>query len=186
MEESPLPSGPPPSVATRVFWFVGGIIALAIGALITLGIGLVGAVAIGVTAVVLKRKNRRLTRRGAWFTSVGWTVGVLAVLFGFAVLTNDTKTPTAAERAEQRARATQAMPDWMKVVNPNAQKQTQAADSIAASLLSNKAVVVWAGLMGAVIGAGLMGTIAGSFVWGGTLLLQRSWGRESGVVNRES
>src|SRR5689334_12110576 len=177
MEDSPLPPPPPPSASApaRIFSFVAGILALAVGTLITLGVGLVGAVAIGIAALVLRRKSRRLTRRGAWFASVGGTIAVLAVLFGLAVLTNDTKPPTAAERAEQRARATDAMPDWLKAVNPNAQKQSQAADSMAAALLENRAVVVWAGLMGTVIAAGLMGTIAGSFVWGGVLLLNRSF-----------
>src|SRR6185436_17128216 len=85
------------------------------------------------------------------------------------------KPPTAAERAEQRARATQAMPDWLKAMNPNAQRQSQAADSMAAALLENKAVRVWAGLMGTVIAAALMGTIAGSFAWGGVMLMSRSF-----------
>jgi hypothetical protein len=157
-----------------VLSFVAGILSLAIGTVITVGIGLSGAVAIGIAALVQKKKGRRLTRRGAWLASVGGTVAVLAALLGFAVLTNETKPSTAAERAEQRAKATEVMPDWLKAVNPNAEKQTQAADSMAAALLENKAVVVWAGLMGTVIAAGLMGTIAGSFVWGGVVLLHRS------------
>ena len=170
-------SSPPPriSAAARLFLFIGGLVALAIGTLITLGAALAGAISIGVTALVLKRKKRRLTRRGAWFASVGGTIAVLALFFGIAVLTSDQKAPTAAERAEQRARATQAMPDWLKAVNPNVQRQSQTADSMAAALMDNKAVMVWAGLMGTVIAASLMGTIAGSFAWGGVMLLNRSF-----------
>lgn len=169
----PQPSGPSP--ATRVFSFLAGIISLGIGTLITIGFGLAGAISIGITALVLKRKKRRLTRRGAWFASVGATIAVLAIFSGFAILRGNSQPTTPAERAEQRARATQAMPDWLKTVNPNAQRQTAAADSIATALLENKALMLWAGLMTAVIGAVLMGTIAGSFVWGGVMLLNRGF-----------
>jgi hypothetical protein len=100
---------------------------------------------------------------------------VLALFFGIAVLTNSQPPQTAAERAEQRAKATESMPDWLKAINPDVQKQGQAADSVAAALLENKAVMVWAGLMGTVIAAALMGTIAGSFAWGGVMLLHRSF-----------
>jgi uncharacterized membrane-anchored protein YjiN (DUF445 family) len=46
---------------------------------------------------------------------------------------------------------------------------------MAAALLENKAVMVWAGLMGTVIAAAIIGTIAGSFAWGGVMLLHRSF-----------
>ena len=162
-------------MASRAFSFLAGLAALAIGTLITLGAALAGAISIGIAAFVLKRKNRRLTRRGAWLASVGGTIGVLALFFGIAVLFNSQPPQTAAERAEQRAQAREAMPDWLRAINPNVQKQGQAADSMAAALLENKAVMVWAGLMGTVIAAALMGTIAGSFAWGGVMLLNRSF-----------
>jgi hypothetical protein len=159
--------------------FFGGIIALAVGAIITLGAALAGAIAIGVGALILKRKKRRITRRAAWGLSVGATIAVLALFFGISVLMTDSaKPPTPAERAAQRERATQAMPDWLKAMNPNAQRQSQAADSMTAALLENKAVRVWASLMGTVIAAALMGTIAGTFAWGGVLLLNRSFSGE--------
>jgi hypothetical protein len=169
---------PPASnpMINRIFFFLAGFVALAVGTLITLGAALAGAISIGVAFLVLKRKNRRLTRRGAWLTSVGGTIAVLALFFGISVmLAPEVKPPTPAERAAQRERATQAMPDWLKAMNPNAQRQSQAADSMAAALLDNKAVMVWAGLMGTVIAAALIGTIAGSFAWGGVMLLNRSF-----------
>jgi hypothetical protein len=67
------------------------------------------------------------------------------------------------------------MPDWLRAMNPNAQRQTAAADSMAAQLLDNRAVMVWAGLMGAVIASAVIGTIAGSFAWGGAMLLYRGF-----------
>jgi hypothetical protein len=174
MEDAhPKPTGA--STAARVISFLAGLIALAIGAVITLGIALAGAVTIGIAALVLRKKKRRLTRRGAWFASVGGTVAALFLVFGYSMLTNIPKPPTAAERAEQRARATQVMPDWLKAINPAAQQQTQSADSIAGAIMENKAVMVWAGLMVGFIAAALMGTIAGSFAWGGVLLLSRSF-----------
>jgi hypothetical protein len=175
MEDShPSPGGASP--AARAISFLAGVVALAVGTVITLGAALAGAFSIGIAALVLRRKKRRLTRRGAWFASVAGTIGVLAVFFGIAVLaSSDAPVPSAAERAEQRARTTQAMPDWLKAVSPNAQRQTEAADSVAAALLDNKAVMIWAGLMVTVIAAVLIGTIAGSFAWGGVLLLHRSF-----------
>jgi hypothetical protein len=175
--EDPRPEGrPPASVVSRVLFFLAGLVALAVGTIITLGAALAGAVSIGIVAMILRRKKRRITRRGAWLASVGGTIVALALFFGISVLrAPSVKPPTAAERAEQRQRATEAMPDWLKAMNPNAQKQSQAADSMAAALLDNKAVMVWAGLMATVIAAGLMGTIAGSFAWGGVMLLSRSF-----------
>ena len=169
------PQPPSLSTASRAFSFLAGVAALGVGTLITLGAALAGAISIGIAALILKRKKRRLTRRGAWLASVGGTIGVLALLFGLAVLMSDPPPQSAAERAEQRARATQGMPDWLKAINPNAQRQSAAADSMAAALLENKAVMVWAGLMGTVIAAAIMGTIAGSFAWGGVMLLHRSF-----------
>lgn len=169
---------PPASntVVSRVLFFLAGFVALAVGTIITLGAALAGAISIGVAFLILKRKKRRLTRRGAWLASVGGTITVLALFFGISILlAPEVKPPTPAERAEQRARATQAMPDWLRAMNPNAQKQSQTADSMAAALMDNKAVMVWAGLMGMVIASGLIGTIAGSFAWGGVLLLNRSF-----------
>ena len=164
-------------MVVRVLFFLGGIITLGVGVLITLGAALVGGIVSGVVGYRLSRKQRRLTRRGAWFANVCGTVAALALFMGYAVLTTQstTKAPTAAERAEQRAKATQAMPAWLRSMNPNAEKQSAAADSVAAQLLDNKAVVIWAGLMGAVIASALMGTIAGSFAWGGIMLLYRSF-----------
>src|SRR4051812_23800654 len=175
--EEPRPASPTSdTLVVRALFFLAGFLALALGTLITLGAALAGAISIGVVALILKRRNRRLTRRGAWLSSVGGTVGVVAVFFGISLLmAPEVKPPTAAERAEQRARATQAMPDWLRAMNPNAQKQSQAADSMAAALMDNKAVMVWAGLMGTVIAAAMIGTIAGSFAWGGVLLLNRSF-----------
>ena len=163
-------------MSIRILFFIGGLIVLGIGVLITLGAALGGAILTGIAAYVLARSNRRLTRRGAWFASVGGTVGVLAILMGLAVLlSQDSQPTTAAERAERRAQAQQAMPDWLKTINPNAQQQSAQADSMAAQLLENKAVVIWAGLMGAVLASALIGTIAGSFAWGGVMLMYRSF-----------
>src|SRR6476646_651779 len=76
-----LDSSPPPSsVLARVLFFVAGVIALAIGTLITLGAALGGAIVIAIAAWRLRRKNQRITRRGAWFASVAGTIGILAVL----------------------------------------------------------------------------------------------------------
>jgi hypothetical protein len=161
------------SVASRILFFAAGLVALGIGIVITLGAALAGAISIGIAAFVIARKGRRLTRRGAWLASVGGTVGVLAVLTGFVILTGEDKPMTAAERAEQRAKATEVMPEWLRAVNPNAQNQTAVADSMASRLLENKAVVVWASIMGAVIASTMIGTIAGSFAWGGVMLLYR-------------
>ena len=169
----PRPSTP---VIARVGFFIAGLIALAIGTIISVGAALVGAIAIGIVAWARRRKERRITRRAAWFASVVATVGVVALFFGWAVLTSDeAKPPTPAQRAEQRARAREAMPDWLKTVSPNAERQSEAADSIATKLLENRAVMVWAGLMATTIAAGLIGTIAGSFAWGGVMLLNRSF-----------
>ena len=176
MEEPQPQVGSPISPIARLFFFLAGLFALVVGAIITLGAALAGAMAIGIVALVLRRKQRRITRRGAWLTGVAGTIAVFAVLIGYGLLsTQPEKPPTAAERAEQRARATQAMPDWMKAINPNAQKQTQAADSMAAALLENRAVMVWAGMMSTVIASTLIGTIAGSFAWVGVMLLNRSF-----------
>jgi hypothetical protein len=170
----PLPTISPLS---RVLFFAGGLVALGVGTIITLGAALAGAAAVGIVAYRMNRKGRRITRRGAWLASVAGTIAVLVVLIGISVLTNDTsmKPMSAAERAEQRAKATEAMPEWLRAMNPNAQRQTAAADSMAAQLLENRAVLVWAGLMGAVIASALIGTIAGSFAWGGVMLLYRGY-----------
>ena len=173
--DDPQPQPASASTASRAFSFLAGVAALGVGTLITLGAALAGAISIGIAALILKRRKRRLTRRTAWLASVGGTIGVLALLFGLAVLISDPPPQSAAERAEQRARATQGMPDWLKAINPNAQGQSAAADSMAAALLENKAVMVWAGLMGTVIAAAIIGTIAGSFAWGGVMLLHRSF-----------
>jgi hypothetical protein len=175
MTASPIEPSSPVSAAARVLFVAAGLVALGIGTIITLGAALAGSLAIGLAAWLFSRKGRRLTRRGAWLASVGGTVAVLAALMAFAVLAdNSTSKPmSAAERAEQRARATQAMPEWLRAVNPNAQRQSAAVDSMAVQLLENKAVVVWAGLMGAVIASVLIGTIAGSFAWGGVMLVYR-------------
>lgn len=176
METPQSDAAPRGSIAIRILFFLGGLIVLGVGVLITLGAAFGGAIATGIAAWVLTRRQRRLTRRGAWFASVGGTVGVLAILTGAAVLWSDARQPTtAAERAERRAQAQQAMPDWLKTINPNAQRQSAQADSVAARLLENRAVVIWAGLMGAVIASALIGTIAGSFAWGGVMLMYRSF-----------
>ena len=174
-DASPVPTSP----LARVFFFIAGIIALSIGTVITLGAALGGAIVIAIAAWRLRRKGSRITRRGAWFAAVAGTIGILAVLIGYSVIVSQpTKPPTAAERAAQRQQATQAMPDWLRAMNPNAQRQTATADSMAAQLLENRAVMVWAGLMGAVIASALIGTIAGSFAWGGAMLLYRSFYRD--------
>ena len=162
-------------MASRILFFVAGIVALSVAVIITLGAALAGALSIGIIAYLMSRRGRRLTRRGAWLASVGGTVGVLAVITGLAVVwgQSNQQPMTATQRAEQRAQAKQAVPDWMKAINPSAERRTAAADSVATKLLENKAVVVWAGLMGAVIASLMIGTIAGSFAWGGVMLLYR-------------
>jgi hypothetical protein len=168
---SPQPSSP----LARASFFVGGVLALAVGAIITLGAAIAGALSIAVAAYLYGRKGRRLTRRGAWFSSVAGTVGVLAILIGLAILgAEENQRPmTAAERAEQRAQAQAMMPEWMKAMSPGADRKRATADSMANELLENRAVVVWAGVMAAVLSATLIGTIAGSFAWGGVMLLYR-------------
>lgn len=175
MAAPPVQPAPPASIVSRVLFVAAGLIALGIGTVITLGAALAGALSIWVAGYLFSRRGRRLTRRSAWLASVGGTVAVLAILIGIAVISDNstTRPMSAAERAEQRARATQAMPDWLRAVNPNAERQTAAADSMATRLLENKAVVIWAGLMGAVIASAMIGTIAGSFAWGGVMLLYR-------------
>jgi hypothetical protein len=173
------PSPPPQAgpIGVRILFFVAGIVALFIGTVITLGAALAGAISIAVAAFVLHRRGKRLTRRGAWGWSVAGTVGVLAVLIGLVMLTDDqaTKPISAADRAASRERAQQRMPDWIKAMNPNAGRQSAAADSMATQLLENRAVVIWAGLMGAVIASSIIGTIAGSFAWGGAMLIYRGY-----------
>lgn len=164
------------SIVVRVLLFLAGLVVLGVGTLISLGAALAGAVTVGLVSYALRRKNQSLTRRGAWMASVGGTIAVMAVFTGFAVLaSNASQPPSAAVRAEQRARTAQAMPSWLKAINPNAQKQSEAADSMAAKLLDNRAVMIWAGLMGAVIASAMIGAIAGSFGWGGIMLLYRSF-----------
>lgn len=176
MENPQTESSPAGSMSIRIVFFIGGLTVLAIGVLITIGAALGGAVATGIAAHVLSRRKRRLTRRGAWFASVGGTVGVLAVLTGIGVLAGQGSQPTtAAERAQRRAQAQQAMPDWLRTINPNAQRQSAQADSVVGQLLENKAIMVWAGLMVAVIASTLIGTIAGSFAWGGVMMMYKSF-----------
>jgi hypothetical protein len=163
------------SIPVRILLFVAGLLVLGIGVLISLGAALAGAIVVGIAAWMMKRKNQSLTRRGAWLASVGGTIAVMAVFTGVAVLTSNATPPTAAQRAEQRARANEAMPSWLKSINPNAQKQSEVADSMAARLLDNRAVMIWAGLMGAVIASAMIGAIAGSFAWGGVMLLYRAF-----------
>ena len=174
---TPETSAPPASTGSRILFGLLGLIALGIGTLITLGAALAGAVFIGVVGYMLSRRGKRLTRRGAWFASVAGTIGVLVVLIGIAMATDKstTKPMTAAERAEQRARAEQAMPKWMRDMSPNAGQRTAAADSMAEKLMQNKTVVVWAGMMAAVVSSTIIGVIAGSFAWGGVMLLYRGW-----------
>ena len=172
---TPLQPSTPTSAISRVLFFAAGIVALGLGIVITLGVAIVGALAIAVVAFFKRRRGRRLTRRGAWLASAVGTAGVLAVIIGIAVVTDDsaTKPMTAAERAEQRAKASEGMPDWLRNMNPSAQRQSASVDSMASKLLENKAVVIWSGLMGAVIASAILGTIAGSFAWGGVMLLYR-------------
>ena len=174
---TPVPSAPPASLGSRILFAMLGLIALGIGTIITLGAALAGAVSIGVVGYLLSRRGKRLTRRGAWFASVTGTIGVLVVLIGIAMATDKstTKPMTAAERAEQRARAEQAMPKWMRDLSPNAGQRTAAADSMAEKLMQNKTVVIWAGMMAAVVSSTLIGVIAGSFAWGGVMLLYRGF-----------
>ena len=175
MEET-LPR-PASSILARILFFLAGIITFGIGALITLGAAIVGGILAGIVAYRLRRNQQRLTRRGAWFATVVGTVAALSLFMGYAILNSDSsaKPMTAAERAQQRSNAMQALPPWMRQMNPNAEKQSAAADSMAAQILENKAVMIWAGLMGAVIASALIGTIAGSFAWGGIMLLYRSF-----------
>lgn len=163
------------SIGARLVFFTLGVLALAIGTLITLGAALAGVLSMGVMAWAVGRRGGRLTRRGAWLASVGGTIAVLAVVTGTLVLSDESsrRPMTAEERAQSQARAEEAMPDWMKAMRPNAARQTAAADSVANQLLQNTAVVVWAGLMGAVLASTMIGTIAGSFAWGGAMLLYR-------------
>src|SRR5688572_1588823 len=172
---APIAPSTPTSAVSRVLFFAAGIVALGLGIIITLGVAVVGALAIAVVAFFKRRRGRRLTRRGAWFASAVGTASVLAVVIGIAVLTDDTATKpmTSTERAEQRTKATEGMPEWLKNMNPNAQRQSAAVDSMASQLLENRAVVIWSGLMGAVIASAILGTIAGSFAWGGVMLLYR-------------
>lgn len=165
------------SLPARVFFFVAGLLALVVGILITLGAALAGALSIAGAAFMYSRRGRRLTRRGAWVSSVVGTIGVLVILIGLVTLTSETsrRPMTAAERADARARTNEALPEWLKAFNPGAQSRTAAADSMANRLLENRAVVVWAGLMGAVLSSTLIGTIAGSFAWGGVMLLYRGF-----------
>ena len=176
MTTSPPPSAPT-SIAARILFFVLGVAALTVGTLITLGAALAGAVAIGIAAYMVRRKGGRLTRRGAWLASVGGTIGLLAALIAVVMLTDESSRQplTPAQRAESRTRAQDRMPEWMKAIDPNAQRRTVAADSMADRLLQNKAVVVWAGMMASVIAATMIGTIAGSFAWGGLMLIYRGY-----------
>jgi hypothetical protein len=177
MASSSPAAGAPPSLASRLLYFSAGLLALGIGTIITLGAALAGAAAIGIAGYLKGRKKAPFTRRAAWFAAVAGTFGVLAVLTGDAILTNEaaTRPITAAERAEQRATAMEAMPEWLRTMNPGAQRQSAVADSMAAQLLENRAVVIWAGLMGAVVASAMLGTIAGSFAWGGVMLLYRGY-----------
>jgi hypothetical protein len=172
--ENPLP--PASSIGSRLLFGALGLIALGVATIITLGAALAGVIAIVITGAVLARKERRLTRRGAWFAGVIGTMAVLVVLIGAAMLFTSSATPptSAAERAEARAKARESVPDWLRAMNPNAQQQTAVADSMADRLLNNKPVMIWAGMMGAVLMSTLIGVIAGSFAWGGFMLLYRA------------
>ena len=172
------PDAPPPSptsMVTRLLFFGAGLIALGLGTLITLGAAIAGALSIAVAFWVVRRRGKRLTRRGAWLASAAGTTGVLAVLIAIAMLGEETnrRPMTAAERAQNRERAMEGMPEWLKAMNPNGASRAAAADSMANQLLENRLVVVWAGLMASVIAAAVIGTIAGSFAWGGVMLLYR-------------
>lgn len=175
---------PPSPLGTRLLFGALGLAALGIGTIITLGAALAGAISIAIVGWARSRKGKSLSRRGAWLASVGGTIVVLVVLMGVVVAMDDstTKPMSLAERAEQRQRAQQALPEWMRKMNPNAGQQTAAADSMAEKLLQNRTVVIWAGLMGAVVASTMIGTIAGSFAWGGVMLFYRGWrGRWLGV-----
>lgn len=175
MTDAPSPLHPIDSIGTRLLFGAMGFIALGIGTVITLGAALAGLLSIIIAGAVRERRQQRLTRRGAWFAGVGGTVAVLIVVLSIALLADQptSKQMTTAERAQARARAQESMPDWLRAMNPNADQRTAAADSMAARLLDNRAVMIWAGLMGAVIGSAMIGTIAGSFAWGGFMLLYR-------------
>lgn len=175
MTNSPPPPLPTDPIGIRLLFGAMGFIALGIGTIITLGAALAGVLSIIVAGAVGERRRKHLTRRGAWFASVGGTMAVLIVVLSLALLADQPATTqmTAAERAAARARAQESMPDWVRAMNPNAERRTAVADSMATRLLDNKAVMVWAGLMGAVIGSAMIGTIAGSFAWGGFMLLYR-------------
>jgi hypothetical protein len=173
MTTSPSPAGST-SLAARIVFFVIGVATLTIGILITIGAALAGVIGIAIAARVVSGSGRRLTRRGAWFASVAGTIAVLAVLIGLVVLT-DKSSREPITPSESRASARERLPEWMKGINPDAERRTAVADSVAGRLLQNRAVVVWAGLMGSVIFATMVGTIAGSFAWGGVMLVYRGY-----------
>lgn len=162
-------------VGVRLLFGAMGLVALGVGTIITLGAALAGLLSIAVVGAVQARRKRHLTRGAAWFASVGGTMGVLIIVLSASLLADQpaTNEMATAERAEARARVQESMPEWMRAMNPNADRRTAAADSMATRLLENKAVVIWAGLMGAVIGSVMIGAIAGSFGWGALMLLYR-------------
>lgn len=162
-------------MASRVLFGALGLIALGVATIITLGAAIAGVISIAIAGAVLARKQRRLTRRGAWLAGVAGTMAVLLILIGTTLLATGgaTQPTSAAERAEARARARQAVPAWMRELNPNAQQQTAVADSMTDRLLNNKPAMIWIGMMGAVLMSTLVGVIAGSFAWGGFMLLYR-------------
>lgn len=158
----------------RIIFGILGIIALAVGTLITLGAAIAGVIGIAIVGALAARKQRQLTRRRAWIASVAGTIVVLLAVFGISMIISEpTKPMTPEQRAESRARAEEAMPAWMRQMNPNGAQRAAAADSMADKLLNNKPVMVWLGMMGAVIGSTILGVIAGTFAWGGFMLLYR-------------
>lgn len=169
---------PDSSTAKRILIGIAGLILLTGGALITLGTELVGVAAIVIVWFLMRRRNRRLTRAKAWLVSVGAIAGLLVIVFAVNVMSGPTLTTEQRQRsmAAARARTRDSMPEVFKKIMPPQQQQTSAAaDSIALRLIENRGFMAWMAAMSAVIGSGIIALFAGTLAWGAWMLLFRAF-----------
>jgi hypothetical protein len=170
-----LVSGPSAPAGQRLLFGLAGLTVLIGGGIVTLGLALVGAVAIGIAWLVLRRRNRQLTRGRAWLVSAGAVAVLFLGVFAFALLLEtDGPTVSPEELAQARARSRDSMPAWLKTMTASSAQGSPAADSVAQKLSQNPMVMLWLGAVGAIFTSAVLGALAGTIGWGGVMLLYRA------------
>lgn len=144
-----------------------GILALGIAALVTVGGALLAPLGIIVAWLIVRRRNRRLSRGASWIAAVAATAVALVALTTVLWTQLPADTLSQMQRAADSAQTHQPPPPaWLERIAPGSTARAQVRQGSV-----GKGAMIWFMVIGAGIGIGMLAGVVGTVGWLATLPL---------------